>query len=40
LYKDFTCEVTVVKDGQTIHQTTGSGVLRIDPARTMSALNK
>jgi hypothetical protein len=40
LYKDITCEVTVVKDGQTIHQQTGSGILRIDPARTISASNK
>jgi hypothetical protein len=37
LYKDIICEVTVVENGQTIHQQTGSGILRVDPARTMSA---
>jgi hypothetical protein len=34
LYKDINCEVTVVEDGQRITQTTGSGILRIDPARS------
>jgi hypothetical protein len=33
LYKDITCEVTVVEDGQTLHQNTGSTVLRVDPTR-------
>jgi hypothetical protein len=37
LYKDINCEVTVVEDGQTTHQNTGSTVLRIDPARTAIA---
>ena len=34
LFKDIQCEVTVVENGQTLRQITGSGVLRIDPART------
>ena len=33
LYKDLACEVTVKENGQSIHQQTGSGVLRVDPAR-------
>jgi hypothetical protein len=37
LYKDIQCEVTVVDNGQTLHQITGSGILRIDPARTAAA---
>jgi hypothetical protein len=38
LYKDIQCEVTVVEDGQSVHQTTGSGILRIDPVRTPVAM--
>ena len=34
LYKDINCEVTVIEDGQSVHQTTGSTIIRIDPART------
>jgi len=37
LYKDINCEVTVVENGQSLQQITGSGVLRIDPARTTVA---
>ena len=37
LYKDVACEVIVVDNGQSIHQQTGSGVLRVDPARTTRA---
>ena len=33
LYKDIICEVTVTDRGQTIRQQTGSGMLRIDPAK-------
>jgi Bacterial pre-peptidase C-terminal domain len=33
LYKDIFCEVTVTENGQSIRQQTGSGVLRVDPAR-------
>jgi hypothetical protein len=40
LYKDITCEVTVVEDGQTLHQNTGSTVIRIDPTRTAVATVK
>jgi hypothetical protein len=41
LFKDINCEVTVVEDGQTLHQITGSGILRIDPARsTVAAVNR
>jgi hypothetical protein len=41
LYKDIQCEVTVVEDGQSLHQITGSGTLRIDPARTaVSVVNR
>jgi hypothetical protein len=34
MYKEIACEVTVVDKGQHIHQQTGSGILRVDPART------
>lgn len=37
LYKEITCEVTVTEKGQPVKQQTGSGVLRIDPAKTRSA---
>jgi hypothetical protein len=37
LYKDIFCEVTVKENGQSVRQQTGSGVLRIDPARTVTA---
>jgi hypothetical protein len=33
LYKEISCEVTFMANGQAIRQTTGSGVLRVDPAR-------
>lgn len=32
-YKDIYCEVTVTEKGQSIRQQTGSGTLRVDPAR-------
>jgi hypothetical protein len=34
MYKEIACEVTVVDRGQSIQQQTGSGILRVDPART------
>jgi hypothetical protein len=34
LYKEIACEVTVQENGQAVHQQTGSGVLRVDAART------
>jgi hypothetical protein len=34
LYKEIGCEVTVTENGQAVHQQTGSGVLRVDAART------
>lgn len=34
LYKEISCEVTVTENGQTVHQQTGVGVLRVDAART------
>lgn len=37
LYKEIFCEVTVKRNGQSIRQQTGSGVLRVDPARAVSA---
>jgi hypothetical protein len=37
LYKEIACEVTVTENGQTIHQQTGSGVLRVDAARTVAS---
>ncbi len=37
LYKDIFCEVTVKENGQSVRQQTGSGVLRVDPARTVTA---
>jgi hypothetical protein len=40
LYKDINCEVTVVEDGQSQRQITGSGLLRIDPERTAVAAVK
>jgi hypothetical protein len=33
LYKEVSCEVTLVEKGQTVKQQTGSGILRIDPSR-------
>jgi hypothetical protein len=33
LYKEIACEVVVTDKGQPIHQQTGSGVLRVDPAK-------
>ena len=37
LYKEISCEVTVTANGQTVRQQTGSGVLRVDPARAVTA---
>jgi hypothetical protein len=37
LYKDIQCEVTVVEDGQSLRQVTGSSILRVDPARSSLA---
>ncbi len=37
MYKEIACEVIVVDKGQPIHQQTGSGVLRVDPAKTTTA---
>ncbi len=37
LYKEIFCEVTVNENGQSVRQQTGSGLLRIDPARTTAA---
>jgi hypothetical protein len=37
MYKEIACEVTVVDKGQPIHQQTGSGILRVDPAKTTTA---
>ena len=37
LYKEIFCEVTVAENGQSVRQQTGSGILRIDPARTTAA---
>jgi hypothetical protein len=37
MYREIACEVTVVEKGQPIHQQTGSGILRVDPARTTTA---
>ncbi len=37
LYKEIFCEVTVNENGQSVKQQTGSGILRIDPARTTAA---
>jgi hypothetical protein len=37
LYKEIFCEVTVKENNQTVRQQTGSGILRIDPARTTAA---
>jgi hypothetical protein len=37
LYKGITCEVVFTDRDQTIHQHTGSGMLRIDAARTLEA---
>jgi len=34
LYKGITCEVEFKEDGQTVHSHTGSGILRIDIARS------
>src|SRR5262249_30071680 len=34
LYKGITCEVEFKEEGQTVHSHTGSGLLRIDLART------
>jgi len=41
LYKDIQCEVTVVEDGQSLRQVTGSSILRVDPARSaVAAVNR
>jgi hypothetical protein len=37
LYKGLSCEVALTVEGQTIRQHTGSGILRIDAARTQEA---
>ena len=37
MYKEIACDVTVVEKGQPIHQQTGSGILRVDPAKTTTA---
>jgi hypothetical protein len=37
MYKEIACEVSVVDKGQPIHQQTGSGILRVDPAKTTVA---
>jgi hypothetical protein len=37
MYKEIACEVTVMEKGQAIHQQTGSGILRVDPAKTTTA---
>jgi hypothetical protein len=37
MYKEIACEVTVTDKGQAIHQQTGSGILRVDPAKTATA---
>jgi Bacterial pre-peptidase C-terminal domain len=34
LYKGVTCEVAFTEAGQTVHSTTGSGILRVDMARS------
>ncbi len=36
-YTGVVCEVTLEENGQSIHQQTGSGILRIDPARGSAA---
>ena len=38
LYKEITCEVTVKENGQSIRQQSGSGILRVDPARARTAV--
>jgi hypothetical protein len=38
-YNGIVCEVTFEENGQSIRQQTGSGVLRVDPARGSSAAN-
>jgi hypothetical protein len=35
LYKGITCEVEFTEEGQTVHSQTGSGILRIDVARSL-----
>ena len=40
LYKDITCDLAVTTDGQTVHQQTGSGVIRVDPVRIVAAVAK
>jgi len=37
MYKEIACDVVVVEKGQPIHQQTGSGILRVDPAKTTTA---
>ena len=37
LYKGISCDVMVTVEGQTVHQTTGSGTLRIDAAKSLEA---
>ncbi len=34
LYKGIACEVVFTEAGQTVHSTTGSGVLRVDMPRS------
>jgi len=35
LYKGVTCEIEFQEDGQTVHSHTGSGILRVDAARSL-----
>ena len=37
LYKEIFCEVTLIENGQSIRQQSGSGVLRVDPTRGVKA---
>ena len=37
MYKEIACDVTVMEKGQAIHQQTGSGILRVDPAKITTA---
>jgi hypothetical protein len=37
LYKGVQCEISLSIDGQTVHQHTGSGILRVDAGRTAEA---
>ena len=40
LYKDVACDVAVTANGQTIHQQSGAGILRVDPVRVATAVSK